>query len=167
MASRRCTAVSSVVVLAAGLWVGEARAQSSLYIYPKAGQSKEQMSKDKGECNGWATEQSGFDPTRPDAPVAPPPQATGPDGSAVRGAAKGAALGAIGGAIAGDAGKGAAVGAGVGGAVGVMGKRGQERQNQQQYQQAQASQQAQRQAGLAEWNKAYAVCLEGRNYTVK
>ncbi len=155
------------VALAVGLCASAAHAQTSLYIYPKSGQSKEQMSKDKGECGQWAIEQSGFDPARPDAPIAPPPEAAGRDGSAVRGAAKGAALGAIGGAIAGDAGKGAAVGAGVGGAAGVLGKRGQERQNQQQYQQAQANQQAQRQANQAEWNRAYSVCLEGRNYTVK
>ncbi|MBK7977613.1 MAG: hypothetical protein IPK07_31620 [Deltaproteobacteria bacterium] len=166
MTSRRAAAVS-VAVLAAGLWASGTSAQSSLYIYPKGGQSKELMSKDKGECNQWAIEQTGFDPARPDAPIAPPPQQTGPDGSAVRGAAKGAALGAIGGAIAGDAGKGAAVGAGVGGAAGVLGKRGQERQNQQQYQQAQANQQAQRQAHQGEWSRAYTVCLEGRNYTVK
>lgn len=165
MTTRSLAVVS--VILAAGLGTSAAHAQSSLYIYPKSGQSKEQMAKDKGECTQWAVEQSGFDPAKPDAPIAPPPQQAGPDGTAIKGAAKGAALGAIGGAIGGDAGKGAAIGAGVGGAAGVLGKAGQARQNQQQYQQAQANQQAQRQAGQAEWNRAYTVCLEGRNYQVK
>ena len=36
---------------------------SSLYIYPKNGQSEEQTSTDRYECHQWAASQTGFDPT--------------------------------------------------------------------------------------------------------
>lgn len=36
---------------------------SSLYIYPKNGQSEEQTSNDRYECHQWAASQTGFDPT--------------------------------------------------------------------------------------------------------
>jgi hypothetical protein len=36
---------------------------SSLYIYPKNGQSEEQTSTDRYECHQWAAGQTGFDPT--------------------------------------------------------------------------------------------------------
>ncbi len=67
------------------------------------------------------------------------------------------------GAIAGNTGKGAAIGA-VAGAAG-----GGARQRQQQKQQEAANQQArtQQQAQIDKYNKAKAVCLEGRGYTVK
>ena len=83
-------------------------------IYPREGQSPEQIGKDRYECHGWAVQQSGFDPNMPQqtAPTAPSEPATRPLlGGAARGAAAGAAIGAIGG----DAGKGAAIGATAGG----------------------------------------------------
>jgi hypothetical protein len=38
---------------------------SELIVYPKNGQSQEQMGTDKFECHRWAAAQTGFDPTRP------------------------------------------------------------------------------------------------------
>ena len=73
------------------------------------------------------------------------------------GAVRGAALEAIGGAIAGDAGKGAAIGAGVGAAGGAMRLGSANRQ----------AAQAQQQAARSQYDKAYAVCLEGRGYQVR
>ena len=148
--------------MAMGLVMSLAGSQVSaeVFAYPKKGQSQEQFERDQFECHKWAKGQTGVDPTRPQqSAAAPPPQ----QGGAVQGAAKGAALGAIGGAIAGDAGKGAAIGAGVGAAGGAMRRRESQRQ------QAQAQQQAQGQAQAArsQYDKAYAVCLEGRDYQVR
>lgn len=36
----------------------------SLFVYPRNGQSPEQQSTDRAECDRWAVEQSGFDPAR-------------------------------------------------------------------------------------------------------
>lgn len=110
--------------------------QGGAFVYPKAGQSEQQQSKDRYECHQWAVQQTGFDPsTAPPVASAPPPVAYGQaappppqqqsgggflgignggmlPGSGVMGdAATGAALGAAGGAIAGNAGQGAAIGA--------------------------------------------------------
>ena len=148
-------------------------------IYPAKGQSAAQQSKDEGECQVWAKQNTGIDPlalagqaSQP-APVAaapPPPES----GQRVKGAARGAAGGAVVGAVAGDAGKGAAVGAAAGTAVGGHRKREAARESQAAGQQAQtqASQQAQAnsadvQSKLATFNKAYGACLEGRGYSVK
>lgn len=39
-------------------------ANSDVYIYPRNGQSDQQMSNDRYECHSWASGQTGFDPTR-------------------------------------------------------------------------------------------------------
>lgn len=36
-----------------------------LFVYPRKGQSDEQIAKDRYECHRWAVEQTGFDPTKP------------------------------------------------------------------------------------------------------
>jgi len=156
MRYRKTTGV--IVAVAVGLTAGQAFAE--VFAYPKKGQSQQQFEKDQFECHKWAKGQTGVDPMKPQQSAAPPPPK---QGGALRGAAGGAALGAIGGAIAGDAGKGAAIGAGVGATAGLM------RQSQQNQQAAQAQQQAQAQdqAARAQYDKAYAVCLEGRGYQVR
>jgi hypothetical protein len=47
----------------AGSAVPQSSDASSLYIYPKNGQSEEQTSTDRYECHQWAASQTGFDPT--------------------------------------------------------------------------------------------------------
>lgn len=42
-----------------------------VFVYPKNGQSEEQLSKDKYECHKWAQGESGFDPTQPNGGVSP------------------------------------------------------------------------------------------------
>ena len=135
-------------------------AAAAQYVYPSQGQSAEQQAADDAECRAWATQQTGFDPSR----SAPPAAASAPagQGEVVRGAARGAALGAVGGAIAGDAGKGAAIGAGMGATGGLFNRMGASRAQQQQQQQAQAASQAQGQ----EFNRAFGACMAGRGYTV-
>lgn len=156
MVRRWMSAVSVGVVLA----IGAGSVAAEVIAYPKKGQTQEQFQQDQYQCHEWAKGQTGFDPMAPQpSTAAPPPQ----QGGAVKGAARGAALGAIGGAIAGDAGKGAAIGAGVGAAGGRM------RQNEQNRQATQAQQQAQgqQQAARGQYDKAYAVCLDGKGYAVK
>jgi len=153
---------SWTTVIVAGLAAGTlvSAVQAEVFVYPKPGQSQDAFQKDQFECHNWAKQQTGFDPAQPpQMAAAPPPQ----QGGAVKGAARGAAVGAVGGAIGGDAGKGAAVGAGVGATAGAMKQRSNNRATAQASQQAQAQQQA----GYSNYERAYAVCLQGRGYSVK
>src|SRR4029453_11111214 len=97
------------------------------YIYyPQRGQSPQQEESDKGQCYGWAVQQTGFDPANPRVAMSPPPPMYSPPpprslgGGALEGGLGGAALGAVGGAIGGNAGEGAAIGAAVGGLFGMI-----------------------------------------------
>jgi hypothetical protein len=133
-----------------------AQAQAPI-IYPAGGQSPEQQQKDQGECQAWATQNTGVDPAA--LAAAPPPQSSSGGGERVRGAARGAVGGAAIGAIAGDTGEGAAIGA----VVGTMAGGRRHRQNeaaQQQNAQAQTHQQ------LDTWYRAVGACMTARNYTV-
>lgn len=136
--------------------------QSAPIIYPSAGQSLEQQSRDEAACRTWAQQQTGVYPgqSAPNYYGNPYAQQGAP---VLGGAARGAALGAIGGAIAGDAGEGAAIGAAVGGTAGLM------RRNQQRRQQAYANDQAMAQykADLGRYNQALAACMQGRGYVVR
>jgi hypothetical protein len=137
--------------------------QMKLYVYPTKGQTKQQQKQDEFECYKWAVEQSGIDPLNLPKVAAPPPQ-SGPDGSAVVGAAKGAAAGAAIGSISGDMGKGAAYGAMAGAVVGRrQGKQAQAQANQQATQQTAAQEQAMKDS----FKKAFSVCIEGKGYTIK
>ncbi len=143
---------------------GEAVAKKmGVYVFPAKDQTPEQQEKDMSECYTWAVQQSSYDPINPTVVQAKQVE-TGPDGSAVKGAAGGAAVGVAIGAISGDAGKGAAIGA-VSGAV-LGHRRGK-------MVQASEQNQANNQAATANkdleegFRKAFEVCLEGKNYTVK
>ena len=147
-------------------------------IYPAKGQSDAQQQQDKTECYSWATKQTGYDPvqvlqqqqaqqtaqTQQAQAAAPPPQ-----GQVAGGAARGAAGGALIGAAAGDAGKGAAIGATVG-AVSGSAKKRRQADAQAQAQQQQAAQQAQQNAAnnakLADYQKNFGACMQGRGYGV-
>jgi hypothetical protein len=138
----------------------EAAAQQAPIIYPNAGQSMQQQSYDETECRNWATQQTGVYPYQ----SAPTYYGDSSSGAPVLGgAARGAAIGAVGGAIAGDAGKGAAIGAGMGATAGLI------RKNQNRRQQAQMNNQAmaQYQADLNRYHQAFAVCMQGRGYSVR
>lgn len=37
----------------------------SLFVYPREGQTKSEIAADRSECNGWAIEQTGYDPVHP------------------------------------------------------------------------------------------------------
>lgn len=149
---------------------------SDMIVY-KQGVSDQQKQKDQLECQQFATQETGFNPANPpqvQVPEVAAAPAQAPQGGAVRGAARGAAVGAAVGAIGGDAGQGAAAGAAGGAMVGGMRRRDAQAQAQAQTQQAQQQQQAaiqQQQAAIQaqrdQFNKAVAVCLQGRGYSVQ
>ena len=154
MTKNKLILMASIITFASSVSV-----QAEPYVYPAKGQSADQMEQDKYQCYVWGKQQTGYDPMNP--PVASSGQAqTAP---VIGGAAKGAAGGAIIGAIAGDAGKGAAIGAVTGTVARGARNRGAMNQQQQQAQQQSAAM-AQMQS---EYDRAYAVCLEGRGYNVK
>ena len=44
-------------------------ATEDIFVYPKAGQTPEQVASDRYACHRWAADQTGFDPTRPEGGV--------------------------------------------------------------------------------------------------
>ena len=157
-----------------------------MFAFPKNGQSADQQLKDESECYGSAKQRTAIDPQKP-APQGPSaeevaaaqkeaaenaPQAAG---GRLRGAARGAAGGAAMGAIAGDAGTGAGVGAVAGTMRGGMQQRQANAQSKQQAA-AQATaalkkqtEELQRahQEGIDTFQRAFAACMDARNYSVK
>ena len=178
--------ISSGLVLLIGMAPASAAGiGGGIYAYPSAGQSQEQVNKDKYYCHNWAVIETGYDPTvaapAPTYYSSPPPGSSGyfgsgeaGEGGVVKDAAGGAALGAIGGAIAGNAGAGAAIGALAGGLFGGAKRssrkseeaRWREQQRQQQYEQQMAYEQQVTQAGNG-YRNAYSVCMSSRNYAIK
>jgi Glycine zipper len=180
---RRLTALTAgalvTLVGPAALAQTPTAAPAAPVIYPAKGQSDAQQQQDKSECYAWATKQTGYDPVQvlqqqqaqqtaqtqqAQAAAAPPPQ-----GQVAGGAARGAAGGALIGAAAGDAGKGAAIGATVGAVSGGAKKRRQAEAQQQAQQQAtaqQAQQNATNNAKLADYQKNFGACMQGRGYGV-
>jgi hypothetical protein len=148
-----CVCVSGVCLLLSM----NALAQQPI-IYPAGGQSPEQQQKDQGECQTWATQNTGVDPAVL-ATTPPPPTSSTGGGERVGGAAKGALGGLAIGAIAGDAGEGAAIGA----VLGTMAGGRRARQNQAAQQQAS---QSQVQGQMDTWYRAIGACMTARNYTV-
>lgn len=134
-----------------------------MFVFPAKDQAPAQQNQDEAACYQWAVQQSGVDPLNMTA-TTPDSVATGPDGSAVRGAARGAVAGVAIGAIAGDAGKGAAIGAAAGGMAGARGKRVSDSKK---AEQAEAAAHTTDAAKTESFKKAYSACLEGKGYSVK
>jgi outer membrane lipoprotein SlyB len=135
--------IGGLVLIVFGLWAaGCAGTQPSVYAYPAKGQTAEQQSRDMNECQAWAKQQTGFDPTTDTA--------KGAGLGALIGAAGGAAAGAAIGAATGSPGTGAAIGAAAGGigGAGVGGTLGYTKNKE-------------------GYDKAYAACMQTRGYTVK
>ncbi len=154
------------VLLFSGIAVAQ---DSDIFVYPSKGQSQEQQDKDRYECHRWAVQQTGFDPSKPQAAAAAtsPPQPGGPTQPHVlKGAARGAALGVVGGAIAGNAGKGAAAGAAMGGLAGGLRRRDERIQQSAQQKASAQSGAAAQNPKQAAYHRAMAACLKGRGYSV-
>ena len=135
--------MAGLIVIAFGITVaGCAGTQPSVYAYPAKGQTAEQQSRDTNDCQAWAKQQTGFDPTTDTA--------KGAGMGALIGALGGAAAGAAIGAATGSPGTGAAIGAAAGGigGAGVGGTLGYTKNKD-------------------GYDRAYAACMSTRGYTVK
>lgn len=157
-----------------------------MFAFPRNGQNADQQLKDEAECYGMAKQRTGIDAQTPppqglseeekkaaqQQAAANAPQA---QGARVGGAARGAAGGAAIGAIAGDAGKGAAAGAVAGTMRGGAAQRSANAQSKQQAtaQAAAAQKKAEEEmlrnhkAGIDTFQRAFAACMDARNYSVK
>jgi hypothetical protein len=155
---------------------------STPVVYPNKGQTVAVQEKDAADCNVWAQNQTGFDPTAAlkaqhhnaaDAQIRTQPlqdQRATVGGEAIAGAARGAITGVAIGAIAGDAGRGAAIGATTGAFNGRARNRAKRRHLY--VAEAQAREMQARQATLnnqkfADFQNATAACMEGRGYVVR
>ena len=152
-------------------------ATMNVYVFPTEGQAADQQSKDEAECYNWAVGQTGNDPfdlqkqaqqqQQQGEQAQQQAQQVG-QGAGAQGAVKGAAVGALVGEIANDdAGKGAAYGAAAGLIAGRRrGAAAQQQASQQAEKQTQQAQQATAEQ-LEGFKKAFAVCLEAKDYMVK
>jgi len=143
-----------------------------IFVYPSQGQSPEQTDRDRYECHVWAVQQTGVDPSRPDAPpyerVVVQPATPVPGSGTAAGAIGGAILGSL---IAGprNAGAGLVLGAATGAIVGSAAEANATHAAQAQAAQTQAQINEQVAAGRARtdaYRRALGACLTGRGYTV-
>lgn len=171
------TAVSLAVAQSESSGQKTLAATMEVYVFPTEGQSSEQQSKDEAECYNWAVGQTGTDPfdlnkqaeqQQQQAQQAEQDAQQVGKGAGATGAVKGAAVGGLVGAIASDdAGKWAAYGAAAGAVSGR--RRGQQAQAQATQQAQQQGQQAQQATAeqIENFKKAFAVCLEAKDYMAK
>ena len=149
----------------------------NIYAFPNKGQTASQQSEDESACYQYAVQNTGTDPfqlqkqaqqqQQQSAEAQKQAQEAG-KGAGAAGAVKGAAAGALIGEIASDdAGEGAAYGAAAGVVAGrrksKQAKKQASEQAEKQGQQAQAATQEQ----MDNFKKAFSVCMEAKNYTVK
>jgi len=152
-------------------------ATMNVYVFPTKGQTPDVQSQDEASCYNWAVQNTGTDPFElskqaqsqaQQSEQAKQQAAQVGQGAGAGGAVKGAAVGALIGEIADDdPGKGAAYGA----AAGLIRGRRKGRAAQQQAQASVQQQSQQAQAATAEqlanFKKAFSVCLEAKSYMVK
>ena len=150
-----------VLIAGAGLWA--TASAEDLMVFPNDGQDKEQQQQDEYTCYNWAKGETGFDPMATPTATKPPPQQEAKKGGAPRGAVRGAALGAIVGNNSDDVWKGAAAGAAVGG----MRRQDQKRKEEKEREQWEQEQARIYQENRNRYNRAFAACMEGKNYTVR
>ena len=153
----------SLLVALFGLGFSTSGVAEELMIFPNDGQSAEQQEQDKFACYNWARGESGFDPMAPPTATEPPPQQGAQKGGAGRGLVRGAAVGGI----VGDSSKSARRGAAAGASVGGMRRQDQKQKEAAERQQWEQEQQRIYAENRNRYNRAYAACLEGKNYTVR
>jgi len=168
MAQSTGTAPSSQKTLAATM---------NVHVFPAEGQAADQQSKDEAECYNWAVTNTGTDPfdlakqaqeQERQAQQCHAQADQAGQGAEASGVVRGAAVGALVGGIANDdAGKGAAYGAAAGLIGGRRARRGAQEQAHQQVEQESAKAQAATGEQLANFKKAFSVCLEAKDYMVK
>ena len=152
-------------------------ATMNVHVFPAEGQDSSQQSMDEAECYTWAVGNTGTDPfdlakqaeaQQQQAEAAKQQVDEAGKGAGAKGAVGGAAAGAVVGKIVSDdAGKGAAYGAAAGAIAGRRGRKSAQKSANNdidtQSQQAAASTADQ----MEHFKKAFAVCLEAKDYMVK
>ena len=146
---------------------------TNVYFYPSQGRSvpAAQQDRDKYECNSWAVEQSGFDPSSAEVPPHQRMQIVDqspPTGAVVAGGAMtGAALGAI--VNPWHAGSGALIGGLAGAAVGgiVAAEHDEQLNRLKAHADLSEAQTAVMETEASEFRRALGACLEGRGYSVR
>ncbi len=159
MLIKSCSFLAALI----GLGLSTIAMADELMIFPNADQSAEQQEQDKFACYSWAKGESGFDPMAPPTATEPPPQEGAQKGGAGKGLVRGAAIGGI----VGDSSKSAKRGAAAGAAVGGMRRQDQKKKEAAARQQWEQDQQRIYAENRNRYNRAYAACLEGKNYTVR
>ena len=152
-------------------------ATMNIHAFPAEGQSPEQQSKDEAECYTWAVNNTGTDPfelakqaeqQQQQAQAAKEEVSRAGKGAAGKGALVGAAGGALIGEIASDdPGTGAAIGAAIGALGGRRARRQKQAEATSQIDQQAAQGQAATAAQVESFKKAFAVCMEAKDYLVK
>jgi hypothetical protein len=162
--------------LAAGGCVSESERQAEamppasptdVYFYPSHGESAQQQGRDKFECNNWAAQQTGFDPSAAHLPPHLRVTAVADPNAAAGGMAIGAASGAVIGAAVSrpwEAGPGALVGALAGAAIGGITASAASEQSYRPT--AGELRDAQLERLASNFRRALSACLEGRGYVV-
>jgi hypothetical protein len=156
-------------MLSASARAGEASG-ADIYVYPTNGQSERKLDRDRYECHGWASKQTGYDPSQPGQVRSQPVTAMPPDHrGAVNGAVAGAVIGAT---VSGphDSVEGAMVGAVAGAVLGAATDAARAREAAglaSRQTAADQAEQARLQKQAYDYRRAITACLEGRGYTVK
>lgn len=149
---------------------------TDVYFYPTHGRaiSADQQDRDKYECNTWAVQKTGFDPSLPNVPphqrvrvvAGGPPPGTDVAAGAVTGAVVGAAV-----SNPWHAGKGAVLGALAGAAIGGIADAERTAETKRMEEQANArvdrTQAAAIERRAMDYRRAMMACLEGRGYSVR
>lgn len=149
--------------LLTGIAFSTSSVAQELMVFPNEDQSKEQQQEDEFTCYNWAKGETGFDPMAVPTATEAPPQQEAQKGGVGRGAVRGAAVGQIVGGDSDSTWKGAAAGAAVGG----MRRNDQKRKEEAERQQWEQEQQQIYAENRNRYNRAYAACMEGKNYTVR
>ena len=153
----------SFVAVLCGICLSGTSVAQELMVFPNADQSAEQQQQDEFTCYNWGKDQTGFDPMAPPTATEAPPQQSAQKGGMGRGAVRGAAVGQIVGGDSDSTWKGAAAGAAVGG----MRRNDQKRKEEAERQQWEQEQQQIYAEKRNRYNRAYAACMEGKDYTVR
>jgi hypothetical protein len=127
--------------LLTGIAFSTSSVAQELMVFPNEDQSKEQQQEDEFTCYNWAKGETGFDPMAVPTATEAPPQQEAQKGGVGRGAVRGAAVGQI-----------------------VGGQKRKEEAERQQWEQEQQQIYAE---NRNRYNRAYAACMEGKNYTVR
>lgn len=154
----------SFAAVLCGICLSATSVAQELMVFPNADQSAEQQQQDEFTCYNWGKDQTGFDPMAvPTATEAPPQESATKQGGVARGAVRGAAVGQL---IGGDS-SSTKSGAAAGAAVGGMRRQDQKRKEAAERERWEQEQQQIYAENRNRYNRAYAACMEGKDYTVR